>query len=218
MKRKNWYCGNQDSEELTHENINRRKKATSHRAGNEIKVTTVIFVPNTPGGLLIRKLREKEDELSRLTGFKIKFQEAGGSKLANSFSTELARGKHCGRDPCPSCDSNVEERRPNCRSKNILYESICALCNPSDPPSIPHEDHPTPSSVNPVASREGIYIGESSRSLFERSIEHHNDAKTMSKKSHMVKHWMLTHPDSDTIPAFRFTIIAQYRDALSRQI
>ena len=40
----------------------------------------------------------------------------------------------------------------------------------------------------------------------------------MSKKSHMVKHWMLTHPDSDTIPAFRFTIIAQYRDALSRLI
>ena len=34
MKRKNWYCGNQDSEELTHENINRRKKAPSHRAGN----------------------------------------------------------------------------------------------------------------------------------------------------------------------------------------
>jgi hypothetical protein len=74
----------------------------------DAQVESVIFVPITRGGVLTRKLREREQELARLTGFGIKFQEASGTKMINMFSTNLGGGLHCGRKPCPPCDSNEE--------------------------------------------------------------------------------------------------------------
>ena len=87
--------------------------------------STVIFVPNTKGGLLVGKLREDEDRMAGVTGFRIKLQEAGGSKLIDSFDKDLGKGQHCGRKPCPPCD-----KRQICRSRNLVYESSCMTCNP----------------------------------------------------------------------------------------
>ena len=56
--------------------------------------STVVFIPSTKGGLLVGKLREEEDKMAALTGFRIKFQEAGGSKLVDSFEKDLGKGKH----------------------------------------------------------------------------------------------------------------------------
>ena len=58
--------------------------------------------------------------------------------------------------------------------------------------------------------REGIYVGESSWSLHERSVEHIRDAKGFSKKSHIVKHSMSTHPEKPQPPLFSFTITNQF--------
>jgi hypothetical protein len=60
-----------------------------------------------------------------------------------------------------------------------------------------------------------IYLGESSRSLHERSVEHHRDADAFSNKLHMIKHWVMSHPELDERPAFKFTIKTQYKDCLS---
>ena len=179
--------------------------------------------------------REREDEMSQLTGFRLKFLEVRGSKLSNLFSLDLGKGKHCGRTPCPPCDSNIEEKRQNCRKQNILYESCCTLCNSS-----PQEDvHDVKSPINITASivhpagcnhattgtvetkartsRKGIYIGESSLSLQERSSEHVRDCRTMSTKSHMIKHSMIEHSDMNTAPLFKFTIMSSYSNALSNR-
>ena len=56
--------------------------------------------------MLVRKLNEEEDRMADLTGFRIKFQEAGGSKLVNCFEKDLGKGQHCGRKPCPPRDSS----------------------------------------------------------------------------------------------------------------
>ena len=40
----------------------------------------------------------------------------------------------------------------------------------------------------------------------------------MKGDSHLVKHWVVQHLDEETIPEFRFKLIASYRDALSRQV
>ena len=42
--------------------------------------------------------------------------------------------------------------------------------------------------------RDGVYIGETSRSLNECAVEHVRDADSFSHKSHIVKHWMASHP------------------------
>ena len=72
--------------------------------------------------------------------------------------------------------------------------------------------------AKPSQGRVGIYIGESSRSLAERSLEHFKDAEAFYKKSHMVKHWMITHGEMETLPPFRIKVIKQYQDCLSRQV
>ena len=166
----------------------------------------VEIVPNTKGGTLTRKLREIEDELSSVTGFRIKFKEAGGRQLQNLFNTDLGAGIHCGRTLCPPCDMNGD-KRGTCRSRNMLYESRCLICNPEDRGK---------SSERKI--RKCIYIGESSRSIQERSLEHVRDAESFSHKSHIVKHWLRHHRDLMEPPPFTFSITTMFKDFLSRQI
>ena len=183
-----------------------RGRKSGMMGGQDAQVESVIFVPSTRGGILTRKLREREDELARLTRFSIKFQEAGGTQMLRMFSTNLGGGLHCGRKPCPPCDSSEESNRGDCRARNLVYESSCTLCNPS----IRQEDT--------QVGRKGVYIGETSRSIHERSKEHQKDASDFSVKSHQVKHWMNTHPEENIQPPFRIRMIKRYRDCLSRQI
>ena len=88
----------------------------------------------------------------------------------------------------------------------MVYESVCTLCNPSSR----QEDA--------KAGRSGVYIGETSRTIHERALEHLKDATSFSQKSHQVKHWMNSHQDEDAQPAFRIKTVHRYRDCLSRQI
>ena len=142
----------------------------------------------------------------------------------------LASGQPCGREgnkciPCNRMDTKLQ----NCKARSIVYESSCEVCNPpriEQGGSILEEDkhHLEPreageqSVADPSLGRVGIYIGETSRSLAERCTEHFSDAASFSKKSHMVKHWMLTHGEMDTMPPFKIKILKRYRDCLSRQV
>ena len=174
------------------------------------KNTTVVFVPSTRGGLLVRKL--KEDRMADITGFRIKFQVAGGSKLINCFDKDLGKGLHCGRTPCPPCDST--DKRQKCRSRNLVYESSCRICNPLSS----QQEHYSQLGSSQNKPTDGIYIDETSRSLHERAVEHVRDAESFSAKSHIVKHWMTSHPEQDTPPIMDFKITSMYKDCLSRQI
>ena len=190
-----------------------------------------MFVPSSKGGILVRKLREREEILAELTGFRIKYQEAGGTQLKSMFSTYLGRGAHCGRGNCHPCSMEGESRQ-NCRVKNIVYESTCLICNePKKATSLQeglHEEQGNKEVSRQLAvcsnsrqnqeSRLGIYIGESSRSLFERSKEHIKDAINFKADSHIIKHWILTHPVSDTMPPMSIRIQETYSDCLSRQL
>jgi hypothetical protein len=226
LKRGNWYKGGEGVDELR--GVDKRVKRGRvmkpfQKAGRKQKnksATTVIFVPSTKGSVLLKSLKDDEDRMAEITGFKVRYQEAGGSALTNSFNKNLGQGQHCGRSGCPPCDGS-EEKRGNCRAKNIVYESKCVLCNPV---SIQQEgtDDNQPSGRNTTtiatSPREGIYIGESSRSLHERAVEHVRDAGSFSVKSHIIKHWMTSHPDIPSPPKMMFSVTARYRDCLSRQV
>ena len=64
----------------------------------------------------------------------------------------------------------------------------------------------------------GIYVGESSRSLYERTKEHRADAVGDAPDSHMRKHWRDSHPEMREMPQFRFKIVMSFKDSLSRQV
>ena len=171
-----------------------------------MQTTSVMFIPSSRAGLLTKMMREREQELSKITRFKVRMQESGGIQLARLFSTDLAKGGHCKRDDCHPCEGS--DKRSNCKQSSILYESRCKLCNPNLPSS----------SLGEQTERIGIYYGETSRTLYERSKEHVNDADSFTQGSHIVKHWMTSHADDQDKPDFIFRVLSSYKDCLSRQV
>jgi hypothetical protein len=204
LERNNWYKDQKDKE-IGNNRKEKKMKASQMAGKDRVETTTVVFVPATKGGKLAEMLKEKEYDLARITKFRVRYQEAGGTKLGLMFSTDMGAGDACGRLDCQPCESRTE-KRPNCKAQSILYESKCVICNPSDTSN--HQEHP----------RRGVYIGESSRSLYERSKEHLKDAESFDPGSHIVKHWMLEHPDERDCPGFSFSIMSRFRDCLSRQV
>jgi hypothetical protein len=66
----------------------------------------VVFVPPTRGGKLVEMLTEKEEKLANITKFRVKYQEAGGTKLGLLFSTA---GGACGRKDCQLGGKKTQE-------------------------------------------------------------------------------------------------------------
>ena len=66
-------------------------------------------------------------------------------------------------------------------------------------------------------SGKNIYVGETSRSLYERSKEHVRDGKKRVEDSHIAKHWDEFH-QVEEMPEFRFRIVKRFQDSLSRQV
>ena len=63
------------------------------------------------------------------------------------------------------------------------------------------------------------YIGETSRSAYERSKEHWNAFKDLSFQSHMLKHYFLDHEDIEMDDLeFGIRVTGTYRSAIERQI
>ena len=63
------------------------------------------------------------------------------------------------------------------------------------------------------------YIGESSRSAYERGVEHYKDLEYTRPKSHMLKHAVIHHPDLDPRHIdFRMKILSFHQSAFERQI
>ena len=46
------------------------------KGGKKMQPSSVMFVPNSKGGILTKRLRENEDRMSGITGFRVKYQEA----------------------------------------------------------------------------------------------------------------------------------------------
>ena len=62
-----------------------------------------------------------------------------------------------------------------------------------------------------------LYVGESSRSIQERGVEHWKAWKENSQGSHIMKHHV-QHHGGEGAPAFHLRAVRYYRTALSRQV
>ena len=97
-----------------------QRKKKFMQAGEKITTSTVMFIPSTRNGILIKALKEAETEMSKITRFKVRYQEAGGIQLARLFSTDLGKGQPCGREECQPCGryGRKDEKIPNCKQAN----------------------------------------------------------------------------------------------------
>ena len=198
MEKESWYLDKEESDKGADDNKamagkKRGKKNTFQKAGGQVKTTTVMFVPSSRGGTLVLMMREAEEHLARLTGFRVRMQEAGGVKLSSMFSTDLAKGMHCGRTESHTCNDGGE-KRPACKAQSVLYESKCIECNPVSQLEADMDKNSNLPGLKEnremEEGRRGIYYGETSRYLFERVQEHVKDAEDFSPGSHVIKHWM----------------------------
>ena len=48
-----------------------------------------MFVPSSRNGILLKRMRENEEKLTDMTGFRVSYSEAGGTQLGRMFSTNL---------------------------------------------------------------------------------------------------------------------------------
>ena len=174
-----------------------------------MEIKTVLFYDFTKNGELATSLRELMRGMERTLGFGIKVVERTGPTLRSQFPLgSLWEGTGCERIDCITCTQGAE-MIPNCTKSSILYENVCLTCNPGA-----KERRPLVEVRNDVPS---LYIGESSRSIYERSREHWADWRGKKGSSHIMKHQEQAHSLEEE-PRFIMRVVRSYRTALSRQI
>ena len=109
---------------------------------------------------------------------------------------------------CTTCTQEGEDL-PDCTTRGIVYESICTKCNPG-------ATRPGPL-VTANKTVPSVYVGESSRSVYERAGEHWNAYKNRRPDSHIWKHH-LVHHEGVGEPEMTVKVVGCFRSALSRQI
>ena len=62
-----------------------------------------------------------------------------------------------------------------------------------------------------------VYVGETSRTIYEHAREHLRDSKAKEEDSHIAKHWEEKHK-GEKMPSFKFNLVQSFRDPLSRQV
>ena len=78
--------------------------------------------------MLARRFQEAEVEAGNVTGYRIRITESAGTALSMLLpSTNPWGPQDCSRLDCVTCNQG-DERRIDCRKRNILYESECQLC------------------------------------------------------------------------------------------
>ena len=157
LRRFNWYIpGSSQSDQTWKNEIPEAMKPKNLGKGkfkqnsDFLPPSTVLFVPNSNEGVLLSSLEKIEPMLTRLTGYKVRLVESGGSPIPRLFSLDLSDGK-CHRSECIVCELHSGKGSSKCRRTSVVYESTCQLC------------------YN-LGSSEGTYVGETGRSLFERSL------------------------------------------------
>ena len=168
--------------------------------------STILQVPNSRNSDLLNNLIKAEDKLAHMSGYNVKLVEQSGVQLSRLFPGMPSSSKKCHWLACPVCKEYTGKGSTGCRTSNIVYEGECIDCL--------EEVEKGMRAVEEV----GKYIGESGRTLAERSIEHVRGAKSFDCDNFIVKHWVLHHSELAERPRFKFKVRKSYRDPLSRLI
>ena len=185
LGKSSWFRGKKSIDEKEQypapERSSNGKKVTKPDMRNStLRTRSVLFVEQTPRGELAILLREQLQKMEQVLGYRIRVVERTGRNIMSSYpQTATWRGLQCGRVECITCNQGGEDL-PDCTRASVVYESICVVCNPR-----------APEKGELKVTKEGapsLYVGETSRSVQERAVEHFGAAKRKEEDSHMYKH------------------------------
>ena len=121
--------------------------------------STVLNVPNTSGAKLAVGLMRCEERLAKLTKYNVKIIEKSGVQLCRLFQRVFSPDR-CHWDKCPVCLHSDAKGNSRCRAANVVYEAKCIECLE------------WLENGEIEAGEVGVYVGETSRTLVERAMEH----------------------------------------------
>ena len=135
---------------------------------------------------MLREVAETETDKK----LRFKIVEKGGKTLERSLMRPNPLGdSKCNKPKCPVCPSGGTM----CHKHNVCYQYKCNSCDD-----------------------DVVYIGETSRNLYSRGLEHNNLYAKESPKSFLYNH-QVEHHNSE--PAdFDVKVIKSFKDPLSRQV
>ena len=226
----NWYKNKRKAEDQAEEITS----PTKSRRGNlgekiqkeqeDIQWNSVMFVPYTWDGGLVKDLRAVEIKMGPLTGWRIKFVERAGVKMVDMLhKADPWQGADCKRDRCKLCDTKQKTGKnttQSCTRRSVIYETHCATCLAREEERIDNMEIEEQEKKNLKADiKRYVYIGESARSGYERLWEHQRSLEQLSPESHMLKHIVAVH-EGEKIEEIEFhaKILKYTRSAFERQI
>ena len=200
----------------------------------------VLFVPYTENSELAKRIRLKLKQLEDLSSLRVRVVERTGEKLVDTIhKSNPWKASDCKREECKFCKD--EKLIGKCKEIGIVYEIECMTCrkknekenrelvieNPvekEDKKEKPGEERKwsrdTSTAIDVDEKLIAVkYIGETSRSAFERYREHMNDYKDIKAGSHILKHYLESHRDIKMEELeTKMRIIKKYKNSFERQI
>ena len=91
-----------------------------------------MFVPFTRHSELANRLRDNEENMERMSGYRLNIVERGGTKIVDMLhKANPWAGKDCGRERCLLCNTKKEDQLKNtqdCKKRNVVYKTSCITC------------------------------------------------------------------------------------------
>ena len=116
---------NWNKEEREIQKKSRRLNWYTNDGKSKIQYKSVLFVPPTPGGILTKQLRQREEELNKYNSERIKFVEKGGQSLESLLARKDPFVKEkCKEKLCPLCTADSTENKFYCNTNNVGYRWI----------------------------------------------------------------------------------------------
>jgi hypothetical protein len=108
-------------------NTNKKEKGAS-----KSKIKALMFLSFTRHLELAARLRENEEKMEEMTGYRLKIEEIGGNKLVDILhKANPWAGEDCKRKGCLLCNTKRIEGKKNaqdCRKQNCVYKTTCLTC------------------------------------------------------------------------------------------
>ena len=174
-------------------------KKNTRKMGSVPEVKAVMFVPYTAGSKLAKQLREAEEKLGSLTGYRLKMVEKAGDKLENLLTKSNPwQGQDCGRQKCLLCHTKQKTGKnlgQDCHTRNLVYETWCISCLKRDEGEVELKWAGDAKKIKEMKEKikKHLYVGETARSIYERTFEHQYDVEQLKTSSHMLRHLLEMH-------------------------
>ena len=180
-----------------------RRKENKEKTPRKAEIRSVLFVPSTKGGDLARRLRKEEEKMTELTGYRVKIVEKSGTQVRRTLCRKNPwAGSNCQREKCMVCK---QKGGGDCRRRNVVYQTTCDQCKGEEEEVGENEN-----------KNVACYVGETSKSGYERGKKHQEDYGRLELDSHILKHQILKHGERKV--SFSMKIVQKHSSAFKRQV